>query len=258
MELNLDCKSVGLGIAVGAATAGALFAGYQLLKRRRPSSRPPGKGHLPSDPLSLYVTSHNTECAILSQLRSLSVKHTYGRMTSGVDVGKLLTILTKCLGARKALDVGVFTGCSAYAMALGLSEGGKVIACDVSEEYTSMGKPFWAEGGVAGKIDLRLQPAIKTLQELIDSGESGTFDLMFIDADKESYVKYYEMGVELLRPGGLIVVDNALWGGRVANPKIQEYETATVRQLNARMKDDTRVDFVLLNLSDGIGIAQKL
>ena len=257
MESPLNWKSLGIGIAVGTVTGGALFTGYQLLKRRSPS-RAVGKLFLQTHPLSVYVTSHNTECAILSQLRSLSVKHERGRMTTDVDAGKLLTILTKCLGARKALDVGVFTGCSGYAMALGLSEGGKVIACDVSEEYTSVGKPFWAEGGVAGKIDLHLQPATQTLQELIDSGESGTFDLMFIDADKVNYVKYYEMGVELLRPGGLIVVDNALRGGRVANPKIQEYDTATIRQLNARMKDDTRVDFVLLNLSDGIGIAQKL
>jgi predicted O-methyltransferase YrrM len=178
-------------------------------------------------------------------------------MTTGLDVGNLLTLLTRALGARKVLDVGVFTGCSAFSMALSLPEEGRVIACDVSEEYTSIGKPYWEEGGVAGKIDLHIQPATKTLQELIDNGESGTFDLIFIDADKPNYPNYYEMGVELLRKGGLVVVDNALWSGHVADASHQDESTATIRAINSRMKTDARVDYVLLNVSDGIGMACK-
>ena len=179
-------------------------------------------------------------------------------MTSPIEVGKLLTILVKSLNSKKVIDIGVFTGCSAFAMALGLPEGCRVVACDISEEFTSLGKPYWTEGGVSDKIDLRVQPATKTLQQLIDGGESGTYDLLFIDADKANYVKYYELGLQLLRTGGLVVVDNALWDGRVANPQVQDPDTAAIRKLNETMKRDTRVDFVLLNIADGIGIAQKL
>ena len=179
-------------------------------------------------------------------------------MTTAVEVGKLLTILTRALNAKKIIDIGVFTGCSAFAMALGLPEGCQVVACDISEEFTSLGKPYWADGGVLDKIDLRLQPATKTLQQLIDGGETDTYDLIFIDADKANYLRYYELGLQLLRTGGLIVVDNALWYGRVANPQIQDPDTTGIRRLNDTMKRDTQVEFVLLNIADGIGIAQKL
>ena len=128
----------------------------------------------------------------------------------------------------------------------------------MDEEYTNQGKPYWTDGGVADKIDLRLQQAMNTLQELLDNGEEGTYDIMFIDADKQSYLKYYELGVQLLRPGGLIVIDNALWGGQVVDQKFQDQQTITLRELNKTLKNDTRVDFLLLNLADGIGIVQKL
>ena len=256
---KLDWTSLGIGIAVGVTASTALYAGYRILKLRlTPASAPPGKSYRQKDSLSLYVNSHNPENQLLSQLRSVSAQHQGGSMTTGQDVGRLLTVLTKSVNARKVLDIGVFTGCSAFALALGLSEGGTVIACDVNEEYVSIGKPFWVEGGVAGMIDLRLQPATQTLQDLMDNEESETFDVIFIDADKENYLKYYEMGMDLLRSGGLIVVDNALWGGSVANPTIQDLGTASIRQVNARMKNDPRVDYVLVNVSDGIGLARKI
>ena len=257
--MNFSKLDLGIGIVAGVTASMGLYAGYRILKHRlTPASAPPGKSFRQRDPLFLYVNSHNPENQVLSQLRSVSVQHQWGRMTSGQDVGKLLTVLAKSVNARKMIDIGVFTGCSAFALALGLSEGGKVIACDVNEEYVSIGKPYWVEGGVAGMIDLRLQPATQTLQDLMDNEESETFDVIFIDADKENYLKYYEMSMDLLRSGGLIVVDNALWSGNVANPRSQDLETTTIRQMNARMKNDPRVDYVLLNVSDGIGLARKI
>ncbi len=261
--MECDWKVVGLGAAAaGLVSVGCLYAGYRLGRSRGRAAAfrgfVTGKSFMENNPLMDYVTHHNTENAVLAKLRSLSITHQWGRMTTSIEVGSLLTILVQTTNARKVIDVGVFTGCSAFAMALGLPAGGKVIACDVSEEYTSIGKPYWEEGGVMDKIDLRLQPATKTLQQLIDDGESGSFDLMFIDADKENYSTYFHLGVELLRPGGLIVVDNALWYGRVADPKVQDPDTAGIRKVNREMKEDTRVHFVLLNIADGIGIAQKL
>ena len=211
-----------------------------------------------NDPLSLYVTEHNVENPTLTKLRKLSVEHERGSMTTSVEVGNLLTTLCRSLKACKVLDIGVFTGCSAVSLALGLPDDGKVIACDVSEEYTSLGRPYWEEAGVADKIDLRIQPAVQTLQELLDNGEKETFDLVFIDADKVNYSTYYDMGIQLLRTGGLIVVDNALWAGKVAIASDLEEGTVAIRELNKTMKNDRRVAFTLLSVSDGIGIAQKL
>ena len=172
-----------------------------------PIQRPHGKSYeKPGDPLTKYILEHNRDrVAALRKLRELSVSHEHGIFTTPIEEGKLLTMLVRALNAKKVIDIGVFTGCSAFAMALGLVEGGKVLACDISEEFTSLGRPYWVEGGVADKIDLCLQPAVKTLRELLDQGEAGSFDLVFIDADKERYFEYYEFGVTLLRRGGLMV-----------------------------------------------------
>ena len=253
----MDWKALGVGVFAGVVGAGAVAVGYRLLKCGRRKQYSLRKSYTYDDPLTQYINGQNREDAVLSRLRTLSVKHSKGAMTSDQSLSNLLILLTRSLGARKVIDVGVFTGCSSFSLAVALQEGGKVIACDVSDEFASVGKPFWAEGGVADKIHLRIQPATQTLQELIDNGESGTFDLVFIDADKENYPRYYEMAVELLHAGGLVVVDNTLWSGRVADPNFQDSETASIRQLNARMKTDTRVDYALLDLADGVGIACK-
>ena len=250
---------------VGAAVIGLASAGFYLGYRcgRRRSEQVPQKNlrksNLLQDDVSQYLRAHNVvDDPVLKKLREASVLHARGRMTSSIEESILLTQLGRALGARKAIDVGVFFGCSAYAIALGLQKGGRVVACDVSSEYTSQGKPFWEEGGVAEKIDLRIQPAVQTLQELIDNGESETYDLMFIDADKVNYMRYYEMGLQLIRRGGMIVVDNTLWSGKVADPGVQDEETVAIRELNDRMSSDSRVSSVMLNLSDGVTIAQKL
>ena len=252
-----DWKTLGLGAVAGLGVAGAVAAGYALLKRGRGRAYKTFKSYQTNDPLTLYVNSQNRENAVLGRLRATSTELAMGRMTTGQDVGNLLTLLTRSLGARKVVDVGVFTGCSSFSMALSLPDDGKVIACDVSEEFTNVAKPYWEEGGVADKIDLRIKPATETLQELLDGGEAGTFDLVFIDADKVNYLKYYEMAMELLRPGGLVVVDNALWSGWVADPQVQDVHTNSIRAVNDRMGTDPRVDYVLLSVSDGIGIACK-
>ena len=263
MTVQLNWKIVGLG---AAAAAGCLFFGYKLGRglRGRPtqfSTKPVGKSHQNlDDSLHKYSSSINTckENKALTELREFTKQHRYSRMATPVEMGNLLTILTKALNAKKVIDVGVFTGCSSFAMALGLPKGGKVIACDVNEEFTSLGMPYWEKGGILGKIELHLQPATKTLQELIDAGESGSFDMLLIDANKEDYVRYYNLGLTLLRKGGLIIVDNTLWSGKVADPAVNDDDTKGIRALNDAMKNDSRVDFTLLNLCDGVNIAIKL
>ena len=212
-----------------------------------------GKSYLSSSPIAQYTLEHNAQEPALKRLR----EHSDGEMTSAVEVGNLLTLLAKALGARKVLDVGVYLGYSAFSMALGLPQDGRVVACDVHEEFIQQGRPFWVEGGVDSKIDVRIQPAVQTLQELIDNGESGTFDLMFIDADKSSYPTYFELGVKLLRSGGMIVVDNALWNGRVVDASDTSEDTQAIRRMNDLMHQDDRVTYVLLNVADGVGLALK-
>lgn len=253
---NWKFFAVGVGAGLGAATLlGGLYWG---LRKRPFNKRNKGTRCVDQETVMSYLNEHNIEDATLSQLRKMSIAHAEGKMTSLVDNGKLLTLLCKSIKAKKVLDVGVFTGCSAYAMALGLSEDGKVIACDVSEEFANLGRPYWEQGGVASKIDLRIQPATKTLQELLDDGEEGTFDLMFIDADKPNYPTYFELGMKVLRSGGVFVVDNAIWHGRVADKSTTDEDTVSIRKTNSLMRDDPGVDFLLLDIADGIGLAVKL
>ncbi len=205
-----------------------------------------------------YVRSHNPEDDTLCQLRKMSVGLDGGRMATNPVTGKLLTFLCKSINAKKVIDIGVFTGCSSFAMALVLPEGGKVIACDISTESTDLGRPYWEQGGIAEKVDLRIQPATNTLQELLDKGEGETFDFIFIDADKINYPTYFDLGVKLLRSGGMFLVDNAIWSGRVADPSETDEDTIAIRKINALMRDDPRVDYVLMDLADGLGLARKL
>ncbi len=256
-----DWKNCFPPAVVGGALGGlaAIGLGFAYMRyRNKTSAIYVGKTHGLSDPLNVYLRNHNVDDEVLGELRDMSTKLEEGKMTTAVETCKLITFYVRALNAKKCLDIGVFTGCSAFAMALGLPDEGKVIACDISENFTSLGKPFWERGRVSGKIDLRLQPATQTLQELIDNGETDTFDLMFIDADKGNYGVYYELGMELLRKGGLVVVDNALWKGQVVDTADNSEETVAIRELNKKMRDDPRVEYVLLTISDGVGIAQKL
>jgi len=173
------------------------------------------------------------------------------------EQGAFMALLARLIGARRVIELGVFTGYSSLAVALALPGDGRIIACDVSEEWTSRAKAYWAEAGQSDKIELRLAPAAETLDRLIAAGEAGRFDMAFIDADKTGYDGYYEQVLRLLRPGGLILIDNVLWSGRVADPKDESADTEALRKLNAKIKSDERVDMVLLPLADGIMMARK-
>ena len=168
-----------------------------------------------------------------------------------------MALLVRLRGARKILEIGTFTGYSALVMALALPPGGRIVTCDVSREWTSVAARYWAEAGVGDRIDLRLAPALETARVLLDAGEGLTFDFAFIDADKENYLAYYEAALDLVRPGGLIVADNTLWGGSVADPAVQDADTRAIRAFNERLKDDPRIDLSLVPIGDGLTLARK-
>ncbi len=171
--------------------------------------------------------------------------------------GQFMMLLVKLIGALKTLEVGVFTGYSSLCTALALPPQGRIVACDVSEEWTSMARRYWAEAGVADKITLRLAPAIETLDVLLRDGQAGTFDFAFIDADKENYDNYYERALKLVRAGGLIVFDNMLWSGAVADPGVQDSETVALRALSEKLHHDERVFVSLIPVGDGMTLAIK-
>ncbi|MEM9132025.1 MAG: class I SAM-dependent methyltransferase [Actinomycetota bacterium] len=177
-------------------------------------------------------------------------------MQIGADQGRILYWLAGMLGARNAVEIGVFTGYSALWTASALPEDGRLVACDVSENWTSIGRPAWQEAGVADRIDLRLAPAVETLDALLaDGGENG-YDLAFIDADKVAYDDYYERCLRLVRPGGVVAIDNVLWGGAVADPDQTDADTEALRALNHKIATDTRVDACLLPVGDGLTLAR--
>jgi caffeoyl-CoA O-methyltransferase len=178
-------------------------------------------------------------------------------MQIGADQGQFMAFLVVALGVRRALEIGVFTGYSALSVAQALPADGQLVACDVSEEYTSVGKPFWEQAGVAGKIDLRIGPALDTLDALLAAGEADSFDFAFIDADKSSYDAYVERCLRLVRRGGVILIDNVLWGGSVLNAADQSEDTVALRALNRKLKDDARVDLCLLSIGDGVTMLRR-
>lgn len=197
------------------------------------------------------------ESDILRRLREETATHPYSMMQIAPEQGQFMSLLVQLLGAKKTLEVGVFTGYSSLCVALGLPPDGKVIACDISEEYTSIARRYWKEAGVADKIDLRIAPALETLDKLLSEGQAGTFDFAFIDADKENYEGYYERSLQLIRPGGLIAVDNVLWSGRVADPQVQDKSTQAIRDFNQKLHDDERVTLSLVPIADGLTLALK-
>ncbi|MFP6591028.1 MAG: class I SAM-dependent methyltransferase [Candidatus Latescibacterota bacterium] len=193
----------------------------------------------------------------LKALRDETALMPMAGMQISPDQGQFMALLVKAMGARKVIEVGTFTGYSALVVAGALPADGKLVACDVSEEYTSVGHPHWNKAGLALKIDLRLGPAVETLDVMIAAGESGQYDMAFIDADKKNYGLYYESCLTLLRPGGLILVDNVLWGGRVADPAEQDESTQAIRALTKKMHADERIDFSMLPVGDGLSLAVK-
>jgi predicted O-methyltransferase YrrM len=207
--------------------------------------------------LADYIQSISLrEPDILRQLREETAKLSMARMQISPEQGQLMALLVQLMGAKKTLEIGVFTGYSALAVALVLPDDGKVIACDISEEYTAIAKDFWARAGVSEKIDLRIAPALETLDQLI-SEETENFDLAFIDADKRNYENYYERALTLLRPGGLILIDNVLWSGKVADPTITDKQTQAIREFNQKLHQDSRISLSLIAIADGLTLALK-
>ena len=203
----------------------------------------------------LAVSSREPE--ILRRLREETARLPNAGMQIGPEQGQFMALLVQLLGARRTLEVGVFTGYSSLAVALALPPDGRVVACDVSEEWTAIARRYWAEAGVAGKIELRLGPAVGTLDALLADGQADGFDFAFIDADKENYDNYYERALRLVRPGGLIAIDNVLWGGSVADPEAQGESLAAIRALNAKLHRDERVALSLVPIGDGLTLALK-
>ena len=208
------------------------------------------------DKVERYVTQDVArETALQKRLRDETARLPQGGMQIGADQGALLALLVRAIGARKAIEIGTFTGYSALAVALALPDQGKLVCCDVSEEWTAIARRYWKEAGVAAKIDLRLGPALDTLSTL--RGDRGSFDFAFIDADKAAYDAYYEACLDLLRPGGLVALDNMLWSGNVADAKKRDAHTTVLRKLNAKIRDDARVECCLLTVGDGVMLARK-
>ncbi len=197
------------------------------------------------------------EPPILARLREETAALPGAGMQISPEQGQFMALLIELTGARRVLEVGTFTGYSSLAMALALPPEGHIVACDVSEEFTAMARRYWAEAAVADKIELRLAPALETLDALLAEGQGETFDFAFIDADKVNYEGYYEQALRLLRRGGLIAVDNVLWDGKVADPAVQDEDTDAIRALNEKIRTDERVTTSLLTIGDGIMLARK-
>lgn len=210
----------------------------------------PKSFHLSSE-IHAYLVAHGTPPDPTQQGLIDATKALGGisLMQVAPEQGALLTLLARLIGARRAIEIGTFTGYSALCIARGLAEGGRLVCCDVSDEWTRIGRPFWEQAGVADKIDLRIAPAARTLASL---GEAREWDLAFIDADKTGYDGYYEALLRLVRPGGLILVDNVLWGGSVIDPASQSDDTRAIRAFNDKVASDARVDCVMTAISDGL------
>jgi predicted O-methyltransferase YrrM len=212
-----------------------------------------------SDSLYQYlITNSVREPDILIKLRAETAQHPLVNMQISPEQGQLMGLLVQLIGAKKCLEVGVFTGYSSLVVALNLPEDGRVVACDISDEFTSIARKYWQEAGVNDRIDLHIAPALATLDRLISNGESATFDFAFIDADKNNYAAYYDRCFQLVRQGGLILVDNVLWYGRVADPAMDnDRRTQAIKQINQQIYNDDRVQISLIPIGDGLTIARK-
>lgn len=212
----------------------------------------PKRSLLP-DTIERYLTDLNRpEPELLDRLRAETALLPEAGMQIGADQAAMLGFLLRLIGARRVLEIGTFTGLSALAMAFALPTDGRVITCDISTEWTTIGRRYWNEAGVAAKIDLRLAPALETLADLERGSDRGSFDFAFIDGDKVNYDRYYESCLNLVRPGGMIALDNMLWSGKVAEPANSDESTLILRALNTKIRDDSRVDSVLLSVGDGV------
>ncbi|MGH8727103.1 MAG: class I SAM-dependent methyltransferase [Burkholderiales bacterium] len=203
----------------------------------------------------LAMTSRENDAA--RELREVTANHPMARMQIAPDQGQFMALIVRLMRARRTLEVGVFTGYSSLVVALALPPEGRLVACDINREWAEIGRPYWEKAKVAHKIDLRIAPALATLDELLERGEAGAFDFAFIDADKENYIGYYERALALVRAGGLIAIDNTLWSGKVADAKADDSETRAICAFNEHLRRDLRVDLSLVPIGDGLTLARK-
>ena len=211
-----------------------------------------------TEPLYEYILSQSLcETSAQAALRKRTDEHEMARMQISADQGQFMALLIKLMGARNIIEIGTYTGYSALCFAQALPEDGKIIACDISKEWTAIGQPYWEQAGVEDKIDLRIAPAEKTLRALIDTPEKGQFDFCFIDADKTNQLKYYDSCLQLIRPGGVIAIDNVLWGGSVIDTSDQSEDTVAIREFNRFVYNDDRVEISLVPIGDGLTLARK-
>ncbi len=211
-----------------------------------------------SDNVYEYLLDHSLrEPALLAELRRETSELEMSIMQISAEQGQFMALLTKLLGVKRAIEVGVFTGYSSLSVAMAMPTDGELIVCDMSEEWTSMARRYWEKAGVAKKVTLKIAPALKTLKALLAEGQAGKFDFAFIDADKTNYKNYYECCLELIRPGGVIAIDNVLWGGAVADMSDDSADTRAIRELNDHIHKDDRVDMSLLPIGDGLTLARR-
>lgn len=211
------------------------------------------------DKLYRYLTENSLrEPEILQRLRQETSRQSMAMMQIAPEQGQLMQLLVRALDVRRALEVGVFTGYSSLSVALAMPAEGRIVACDVNAEWTDIARRYWKEAGVLHKIDLRLAPALETLDDLIAGGQEAPFDFAFIDADKTNYENYYERALTLLRPGGLLAIDNTLWNGHVADQRRRDADTLAIRSLNRLVHSDARVHLSLVPIGDGLTLALKL
>ncbi|RMF13141.1 MAG: SAM-dependent methyltransferase [Alphaproteobacteria bacterium] len=211
-----------------------------------------------NDAIYDYLVEYGVrEIEVMRRLRERTDALPMAEMRSSLEQVNFLQLLLKATGARRVVEVGVFTGYATLGFALALPEDGIVHALDISHEWPSIGRAFWEEADVARRIDLRIAPASESLRALMDEGLVGLVDFVFIDADKTGYAAYYEAALELLHPGGLIAADNVLWSGRVIDPAADDADTVAIREFNAMLRDDTRIDLTMLPLGDGLTLARK-
>ncbi|XP_053244074.1 catechol O-methyltransferase domain-containing protein 1 isoform X1 [Podarcis raffonei] len=254
---NLSKEAVVGTAALGMVAVAGFLIGrrYSGLPFGTPKSRFRGK----NSPLLQYVLDHSLrEHPALKKLRLVTWNLPNKNMMVSIDEAQLLANLARLIKAKKVIEVGVFTGYNALNMALVIPEDGRVVACDISEDYANMGKPVWKEARVDHKIDLRIKPAIQTLDELLANGEAATFDFAFIDANKDGYNDYYERCLQLVRKGGIIAIDNVLWSGRVLKPAKGDLDGQHLHQLNEKIFRDPRVNISMLTIGDGVTLAFKL
>ena len=211
-----------------------------------------------TDSLYEYLLSVSLrEPDLLLRLREETARDDASNMQISPEQGQFIALLVKLTNTKRCLEVGVYTGYSSLVTALALPDDGHIVACDISEPWTRVARRYWQQAGVEHKIELRLGAAVDTLNALLDEGQSGRFDLAFIDADKERYLEYFERCLRLLRPGGLIIVDNTLWSGKVADPEVSDADTSAIRHFNEMLHSDDRVDVSLVPVGDGLTLARK-